>query len=152
MSRLSVYRYQLRRKADPRASDLAAGYGVVSDDGVAAAIVRQIVDGQAREHFVVVLLDNGHRVTGYELVAIGSDREVHVCPREVFRCALLTGAASIVLGHNHPSGQTQPSAEDDALTRRLVEAGRLIGVSVLDHVVVSDRDHYSYSRHGRMPK
>ena len=71
-----------------------------------------------------------------------------VHPREVFKAAMLANAAAIVLAHNHPSGDPTPSPDDMALTRRLVDAGRLIGVDVLDHIVIGDGRHVSFRERG----
>ncbi len=92
-----------------------------------------------RERFIVVLLDGRHRVIRHALVSQGTLTASLVHPREVFRPALREPAAAVVLVHNHPSGDPAPSREDVEITRRLVEAGRLLGVPVLDHVVVAER-------------
>src|SRR6266516_418774 len=91
-----------------------------------------------REHFVILLLDQKNQVIGLNTVSSGSLTASVVHPREVFKPAILSNAASIVCGHNHPSGDCQPSREDRALTQRLVEAGKLLGISVLDHVIIGD--------------
>jgi DNA repair protein RadC len=89
-----------------------------------------------REVFYVVLLDGRNRVQGEVRVSEGSLTTALVHPREVFAPAIRTGAAALVLAHNHPSGDPTPSAEDTVLTERLRQAGELIGVRVLDHVVI----------------
>jgi DNA repair protein RadC len=94
---------------------------------------------QAREHFLVLLLNARHEVMGQETVSVGSLNASIVHPREVFRTAVLASAASIVLVHNHPSGDPEPSEEDLSITKRLVEAGELLGIGVLDHVIVASR-------------
>jgi DNA repair protein RadC len=91
-----------------------------------------------REHFKAVFLDARHAVLGVYTVSIGCLTSSLVHAREVFRAAIVAGAAGIVLSHNHPSGDPEPSAEDIALTRRLMAAGTLIGIEVLDHVVTGD--------------
>ena len=90
-----------------------------------------------REVFVVLHLDTRNRVTAHEVTSIGSQNASLVHPREVFKAAILKGATSILLAHNHPSGDPAPSKEDLALTHRLVEAGGLMGIDVLDHVIVA---------------
>jgi DNA repair protein RadC len=94
---------------------------------------------QAREHFLVLLLNARHEVMGQETVSVGSLNASIVHPREVFRPAVLASAAAVVLVHNHPSGDPEPSEEDLSITKRLVEAGELLGISVLDHVIVASR-------------
>ena len=91
-----------------------------------------------REHFWTVLLDGKNRVTGLNLVSIGTLTAALVHPREVFKPAIAGTAAAVILVHNHPSGEATPSAEDLALTKRLCEVGELIGIRVLDHIVLGD--------------
>lgn len=92
-----------------------------------------------REHFQVLLLNSRHEVIGKETISIGSLNASIVHPREVFKPAIIASAASIILVHNHPSGDPEPSEEDIAITKRLVKAGELLGIQVLDHVIVSAR-------------
>jgi DNA repair protein RadC len=92
-----------------------------------------------REHFVVLLLNARHELQCRELVSIGSLNASIVHPREVFLPAILHSAASIVLVHNHPSGDPEPSEEDVGISRRLVQVGELVGIGVLDHVIVAAR-------------
>lgn len=89
-----------------------------------------------REHFVALYLDARRRVIGQETVSVGTLTASLVHPREVFAPALQRRAATVVVAHNHPSGDPTPSAEDVALTRRLVRAGELLGVELLDHIVI----------------
>ena len=92
-----------------------------------------------REHFVVLLLNARHELQCRETVSIGSLNASIVHPREVFLPAILHSAASVVLVHNHPSGDPEPSEEDLSITRRLVQVGELVGIGVLDHVIVAAR-------------
>lgn len=82
------------------------------------------------------MLNTKNKVIGYHLVSIGTLNSSLVHPREVFRPAIIAGANSIILAHNHPSGDTTPSNEDMKLTLRLDEAGKMVGVVVLDHVII----------------
>src|SRR5262245_58588867 len=97
-------------------------------DDVVAVIGRKLKDEQ-REHFLVLLLNARHEVLAKETVSIGSLNASIVHPREVFKPAVVQSAASIVLVHNHPSGDPEPSEEDLSITKRLVEVGELLGVS-----------------------
>jgi len=97
-----------------------------------------------REHFVVLLLNARHELQCRETVSIGSLNASIVHPREVFLPAILHSAASVVLVHNHPSGDPEPSEEDLAITRRLVQVGELVGIGVLDHVIVASRGIVSF--------
>lgn len=100
--------------------------------------VRDLVRAR-KEHFVVLLLNARHEFQSREIVSIGSLNASIVHPREVFLPAILHTAASVVLVHNHPSGDPEPSEEDLSITRRLVEVGQLVGIEVLDHVIVAAR-------------
>ncbi len=88
------------------------------------------------ETLAVMVLDGRNRITGHCIAAVGTLTSVQMHVREVFRLAIVAGAASIIVAHNHPSGDPSPSAEDIAITQRLARAGRLIGIPVLDHVIV----------------
>jgi len=103
---------------------------------------------ESREHFLVLHLDVRHTVLCFDRVTVGTLDGSLVHPREVFKSALLSSAATVVLVHNHPSGDPSPSAEDREVTRRLVEAGKLLGVPVLDHVVVGENSYYSFRETG----
>ena len=102
------------------------------------------------EHFGIVLLDTKHRVLRTRVLSVGTLDASLVHPREVFREATLGGAAAIVLFHNHPSGDPAPSGDDVALTTRLVRAGDLMGVDVIDHIIVADACYCSFKETGRL--
>jgi DNA repair protein RadC len=112
-------------------------------DDVLAVLGAKLAREQ-REHFLVLLLNARHEVMAKVTVSIGSLNASIVHPREVFLPAVIGSAASIVLVHNHPSGDPEPSEEDLSITRRLVEAGELLGIGVLDHVVVASRGVVSF--------
>jgi DNA repair protein RadC len=112
-------------------------------DDVVALVGKKLLR-EAREHFLVILLNARHEATAIETVSIGSLNASIVHPREVFKPAVLASAASVVLVHNHPSGDPEPSEEDLTITKRLVEAGELLGISVLDHVIVAGRGVVSF--------
>jgi len=97
-----------------------------------------------KEHFFVLLLDTKNRIIKKELVSVGTLNSSIVHPREVFRSAIRESANSIILIHNHPSGDCEPSDEDVSITERLVEIGCLLDVSVLDHVVVGLDGYWSW--------
>ena len=101
----------------------------------AVAFARKVIDDDAREHFLAIYLDGRHRAIAHSIVSIGTATATLVHPREVFQPAVLLGAVAVLLLHNHPSGDPSPSTEDRDITRRLAEAGRLLGITVLDHVV-----------------
>lgn len=115
--------------------------GVLKDAGCVYHEMRDIKSWE-REAFVVFLLDTKNRVISREIVGIGTLNQTLIHPREVFRSAICKNANSIILAHNHPSGDPVPSDEDRRVTDQLVRAGKIIGIKVLDHVVVT-RGTYS---------
>lgn len=104
---------------------------------------------ELREHFVGVYLNSRNNVISQETISVGSLNASIVHPREVFRPALLHAAAGVIIAHNHPSGDSNPSEEDIAITRRLHEAGKILGIDLLDHVVVA-KDGYTSLRERRL--
>jgi len=104
--------------------------------------------GRPIEQFGALLLDTKHRVLRCALLSTGSQDATSVQPREVFRQALLASATAVLLFHNHPSGDPQPSPEDVELTVRLHAAGELMGVTVVDHVILGDGKYYSLKESG----
>jgi DNA repair protein RadC len=128
-----IYRVQLVHDAA-----MAAPRPQLRTSQDAADLFRRYLGPVDREHFIVALLDRKNRVIGINTVAIGSLTASVVHPREVMKPAILSNAAAIILCHNHPSGDPQPSQEDRVLTQRLVEAGKLLGISVLDHLIIGD--------------
>ena len=103
-----------------------------------------------RETLVVLMLDAQHGVIGQELVAIGAVAHISVEAREVFAPALSAKASAIVIAHNHPSGNADPSPQDAEFTRAMVEAGRMLHLDVIDHLIVTRRSYYSFRRSGRL--
>ena len=100
------------------------------------------------ETFHSLALDVRHELLAHEVVAVGTLTSAPVHPREVFRSALRRAAAALVVAHNHPSGDPEPSPEDVAVTRRLADAGRLLGVPLLDHVVLGEGRFVSLRERG----
>lgn len=100
-----------------------------------------------REHFLTLILDGQHRVVGIDDVSVGTLNASLVHPREVFKTAILANAAAIIAAHNHPSGDLTPSAEDKAITKRLADAGSLLGIRLLDHVIVTSNGYFAFSEH-----
>lgn len=116
----------------------------------AAQMARRQLAGRKKEHFVLILLDSRHRVLKAAPISVGSLDMSVVHPREAFREAIAAGAAAILLAHNHPSGDPTPSPQDLDLTRRLAEAGRLLGIPVLDHLIVGNGEPLSLRAAGWM--
>lgn len=109
----------------------------------AYTILKQQLAWEDREIFATVILNARNGVLGINTVSVGTLNASLVHPREVFRPAIIMGAASIILAHNHPTSNTAPSREDIELTRRLKHAGELIGIEVLDHVIIGGNNFLS---------
>ena len=103
---------------------------------------------EQREHVVAVLLDTKGGVVKQATISIGDLSSSIVHPREVFREAIRHSAASLILAHNHPSGDPAPSPEDIAITKRLIAAGEHIGIDVLDHIIIGDNRFVSLKEKG----
>jgi DNA repair protein RadC len=116
----------------------------------AAAFLMPAFGGRGVEQFGVVLLDTRHRVLRTTVISVGTLNSTAVEPRDVFREAALGGAAALLVFHNHPSGDPTPSADDVELTRRLVAAGVLMGIDVVDHIVLGDVRYCSFKETGRI--
>jgi DNA repair protein RadC len=129
-----VAAFELGRRA---AAGVPGGAAIRGPEDVLAQ-VRDLSHAR-KEHFVVLLLNARHEMQCRETVSIGSLNASIVHPREVFQPAILHSAAAVVLVHNHPSGDPEPSEEDLSITRRLVQVGEVVGISVLDHVIVAAR-------------
>lgn len=101
------------------------------------------IRGLKKEHFIAIYLDTQNREIHREIISIGTLNASLVHPREIFEPAIRNLAASIILVHNHPSGDTKPSEEDILVTKKLVDSGRLLDIHILDHIVVSSRGYLS---------
>lgn len=113
-----------------------------------AKMVQGRLRGEKKEHFLTVLLDTRGQVIKTVEVSIGSLDSSIVHPREVFKEALSASAASVIFVHNHPSGNPEPSTDDIELTKRLAQAGEIMGIDVLDHVIIGDSKYVSLKRQG----
>jgi DNA repair protein RadC len=107
-----------------------------------ANLVGKILEESDREQMIAVLVDTKNGVIGLHVVSVGDLSSAVVHPREVFKAAILANAASLILAHNHPSGDPAPSPEDIAVTKRIAEAGELLGIELLDHVVIGDAGRF----------
>jgi len=121
---------------------------MIRDSTGAAAALRPFFAGLDREQFLVCCLDAKHAIIGVNVVSIGTLTLSIVHPREVFKPAILLNACGIIAAHNHPSGDPSPSAEDRVLTARLRQAGELIGIALLDHIILGDDRLYSFADFG----
>lgn len=116
----------------------------------AAAYLMPSFGARPVEHFGIVLLDTKHRVMRTTVVASGTLNSTVVEPRDVYREAMLGGAAAVVAFHNHPSGDPAPSPDDLSLTRRLQAAGTLMGIELVDHIVLGDARYCSFKEMGQL--
>ena len=128
---------EVRATYQPTATPL---FAIKGPDDV-ADFVRSILTDNSREHFVALYLDGANQVVSYSIISIGTANASMVHPREVFQRAILAGAVSIIIAHNHPSGILAPSEEDHKVTQRLKEAGEILGIKLLDHLIVTDVAH-----------
>lgn len=107
-------------------------------------LLRPLIAHKEKENFVVLMLDSRNSLIRQETVAVGSLNASLIHPREIFRQAIIENAAAVVIAHNHPSGEPEPSLDDIKVTKQLVKAGHLIGIEVLDHVIIAKNRFYSF--------
>ncbi len=124
-----------------------AGASFCSSEDV-ASYYRPRMKDLKKEMFRCALLDTKNKIIRDEVVSIGSLTSSIVHPRDTFKAAIRESAAAVIFIHNHPSGDTKPSQEDILLTRRLVQAGEILGIQVLDHIIVGDGSHFSFRENG----
>lgn len=113
----------------------------VTDTDQAARLFTGLIGDASEEYFYLAALNAAGGVVGIHEVAHGSLDDCPVHPREIFKRALANNAYSVIVAHNHPTGDTTPSVHDIATTKRLVECGRLLGIPVVDHIIVGSRPH-----------
>ena len=128
-------------------ADLAAAHRIKNPDDV-VAFVRADLKYAQKEMFLILLMNTKHMVIHKEIVSVGSLNASIVHPREVFKTAIKKSASALICVHNHPSGDPSPSKEDLAITKRLVDAGQLMGISVLDHIVLGVNQFISLREEG----
>lgn len=114
----------------------------------AAALGRKFLDDIDREELIVCCLDTKNQPTVINIVSIGSVNSSIVHPREVFKAAILSNASSIILFHNHPSGDSTPSKEDINITNRIKECGKIVGIDLIDHIVLGNKEFCSLKEKG----
>ena len=110
----------------------------VSSPNDAYEMIREQLKDLDREQFIIACLNTKNEPTNISVVSVGTLNKAIVHPREVFKTAILSNAASIMAFHNHPSGETTPSQQDIQVTNRLYEAGELLGIKLLDHLIIGD--------------
>ena len=149
---ISHYYY---RKRDSRVKESRSRYKRIRDNPIITT-AHQVYTHLAsyhhcdREHFIAITLDNASRVIDTHTISIGTLNQSLVHPRELFVTAIRDKAAAIIIAHNHPSGQLSPSHEDKKITARLKDAGKLIGIEIVDHIILTDTDYYSFQEDGTL--
>ncbi len=113
-------------------------------------ILKKFAGDSDREQMIMIALNTKNEPTHIQTISIGSLNASVVHPREVFKTAILSNSANIILGHNHPSGNTEPSYEDINITRQLTQAGDLLGITVLDHIIFTDSEFISLKESGHI--
>lgn len=124
----------------------------ISDPQDAADAVNAALDleNEAQEVLGTIFLDTKNRITGIMEVTRGTLFSSLSHPREIFKGAILHNAASIILFHNHPSGEAEPSREDIRITERIVESGKILDIPLLDHIIIGYKSHYSLKKHNQI--
>jgi DNA repair protein RadC len=146
MYRIPIYQVRLVRDGSQPAERKQ-----VNTPRIAVEVLQRYLDGVDREHFVVLLLDTQNRIIGIHTVTVGTLDASLIHPREVFKPAFLANAASLILAHNHPSGDPAPSPEDRSVTRQLVAAGLTLGLEVRDHLILGEfARYYSFLEAGAL--
>lgn len=144
----SIYKFEVHRT---RMQVADAPMGPVRDARDVAAIARRAMGPIDHEEMLVLHMDVARKIRGFHVAGVGGLASCAVDPMQVFRAALIAGAHAMVLVHNHPSGDPSPSAEDLAVTARLVQGAALLGIQILDHVILGEGRHFSMLDAGLMP-
>jgi DNA repair protein RadC len=143
--RIPVYRVTLVREGSLSQLERPR----ITEPTAAVRILSAYLHNADREHLVALFLNAKNRIIGINTVSVGSLTASIVSPREVFKPAILANAAALILGHNHPSSDPTPSAEDRAITTRLALVGEALGIRLLDHLIIGDDTHwYSFQEAG----
>jgi len=132
-----------RQDLEPELSD----FDIKEPQSVVKAIRGSIKD-KAKEHFKLILLNPRNKIIGISTISIGTLNASLVHPREVFKDAIKHSAYSVVLAHNHPSGDSEPSEDDLMITKKLVEAGKILDIKVTDHIIITKNGYFSFKEKG----
>lgn len=122
---------------------------IINSGGSAYRFLKSILPNNSQEHLIALYLNGAHQPIAYSIVCTGLATSCPIHPREVYQRAILVGAYSVILAHNHPSDQVEPSREDREVTRQMSEAAKVLGLRLLDHVIISETNgYYSFSEKG----
>ena len=142
----------IKAVADRFLAKKVVGRDAICNSGDLFAYLNTSIRDKTRECFVAVFLDSKNRVIAMQTLFEGTLTASSVYPREVVRAALQHHAAALIFAHNHPSGEPRPSAEDRAITRQLVFAGRIMGISVHEHLIIGDNRYFSFADQGHIAR
>ena len=120
----------------------------ISSSRYAHELLQSVLSDKPYEEFWIILLNRANKVLGQKMISEGGISGTVVDPKKIFKIALEYHACGIILGHNHPSGNLQPSESDRRITQKLLDAGKLLEISVLDHIILADNQYYSFSDEG----
>lgn len=117
-----------------------------------AKVCRSLIGNSAQENFIVLLVNPQMKLIAWSRVSVGTLTEALCHPREVMKPAVLSNAFAFIASHNHPSGQVEPSSQDLSVTRRLMLAGEIMSIPMMDHVIVTDTEYYSFAQNQELPQ
>lgn len=143
MKRIAVVRVELVKE-----KNLLVDNKRITTPEAAYEILRKYLGNPDREHFVLMCLNTKNEVTHIHTVAIGTLNAAPIHPRELFKTAILANSAAIIIAHNHPSGDPTPSQQDIEITKRLDEAGEILGINILDHIICGSETFTSFKAKG----
>jgi DNA repair protein RadC len=139
MKNINVVRLEMVRDRT-----IAYGKRQVSGPADLAEIGYELLGRSDKESLLVICFNAKNSINAVNVVATGSSTGIALTPMEVFKAPIISNAAAIAILHNHTSGYTSPSIEDIKITERLIEAGKLLGIMVVDHVIVGDKEYFSF--------
>ena len=137
----SIYKYSLNRQ---KVSELSDGIYMNQPQKVAEFLRAIGLASQEQEHLVALIMNTKNMVVGYYTVVIGLADTAYVHSRELYRQAIVLNATGLIMSHNHPSNHVEPSADDIRLTSSMKDAGNIIGIKLLDHIIVSETSYFSF--------
>ena len=141
---IPIYQVVLVRKGT-----LSSQMDIIYSSGDAAKLFKSYLHGVDREHFVGLYLDSANHPLGIHTISVGIVNSSLVHPREVFKIAFMINAVSVIVAHNHPSGDPTPSTADKQLTARLVQAATILGITFQDHLIITEQNGYaSFAKRG----
>ena len=133
LKRIDVVRIKMIKE-----SSITYGRSAMKNPSEVAKVIREFLGSRDRECFGVICLDTKNKITNISIVSIGTLNSAIANPREIYKTAILSNANSIIVFHNHPSGDPEPSQSDIDLTKRVAEAGFIISINLLDHIIIAD--------------